>query len=68
MTKQNCIEMYDTLYEVITKLSLVRDFAQTLGNPGNILSKQTPNGLSCLLSECITVLNEIGGFNEKVED
>jgi hypothetical protein len=67
MNKQSCMEMFDSIYDVICKLSVIRDFTQTLdGN--NCLSKLTPNGLSIYLSDCIETLARIGGFNEQTAD
>jgi len=64
MVKQLSINASDDFYNVITKLSIVRDLVQAFNTPKFCLSKQTPDGLGNLLSECITTLNEIGGFNE----
>jgi hypothetical protein len=63
MNKQNINDAYDLLYVVISKLCFMRDFMQALDD--NVcISKLTPNGLSCILSENIEALKKIGGFND----
>lgn len=66
MDNKTFLEMKDSLYEVISKLSFVRDFMQTLDSDST-LSKYTPNGLGIILTDCVSVLCDIGGFNEQVE-
>ena len=66
MDKKTFLQMNDSLYEVISKLSFIRDFMQTL-DCDHSLGKYTPNGLGIILTDCVSVLCDIGGFNEQCE-
>ena len=52
------IDIADSLYGVVVKLCVIRDFMQTLENEKNCISKHTPEGLSMIIGECVSVLNQ----------
>ena len=50
----------DSLYDVMVKLCVIRDFMQTLEDEKNCISKHTPEGLSMIIGECVAVLKQAG--------
>jgi len=55
----------DEISCIIAKLSAVHDLFQGFDFEKNSFLKRTPEGLTLIIGECITILSKIGGFNEQ---
>ena len=53
----------DAICVAIEKLHVVKDFMSMFDS--DVLHPKTPEGIALIVGECISILNNVGGFNER---